>query len=133
MHVIHGKNGEFQPEQYISKVGGEVRIDDLNPNDIQDGEYVGRNAGNRMEADWRQFDEYRGKSVEEVELSRVCCGTKKARYQKVFRFAEELKSGNFKPVNKEVNLLPPVGQDSDQIQPGAPIDNMEAEREMIKN
>ena len=55
------------------------------------------------------------------------------KYQKVFRFAEELKSGKFKPVNKDVNLLPPVGQDSDQIQPGAPIDNMEAEREMIKN
>ena len=55
------------------------------------------------------------------------------KYQKVFRFAEELKSGKFKPVNKDVNLLPPAGQETDQIQPGAPIDNMEAEREMIKN
>ena len=104
-NVVYGRN---EP-QFITKTGGEIFIENLDPRDIQDGEYLGRNAQNRMEADFRQFDEYKKQSTEEIELNAFCCGKKNVKYQKVFRFAEELKSGKFKPVNKDVNLLPPVG------------------------
>ena len=54
-NVVYGRN---EP-QFITKTGAEVTIENLDPRDIQDGEYLGRNAQNRMEADFRQFDEYK--------------------------------------------------------------------------
>ena len=47
------------------------------------------------------------------------------------RFSEVLKTGEFKMIKAKVDLS--SGEPTDEIKVGEPLDNMESERELIKN
>ena len=89
-----------------SKTGGQLKIEGLIPAHISNEEYRGRDALNVIEGEMRQFDT-------KIDIS------------KVKRFVEQIVTGKFLNVKKDVDLAP-------QSKDATAIDKLDVERELLR-
>jgi hypothetical protein len=88
-----------------SKTGGQIRIEALNPAHVAQEKYIGRDGLNVIEGEMRQFD---------------------AKFDIIKRFVEQIVTGEFLNVKKDVDLAPK------NKGPGV-LDKLDLERELLKN
>ena len=93
------------PKASPSKTGGAIRIDGILPNHITAEPYLGRDAMNVIEGEYRQFD---------------------SKFDIVRRYVEQIVTGHFLHVKKDIDL---AAKSKDV----GTIDKLDVERELLKN